>query len=117
MELWGHEVRVAFNGLTGVAVAQEWEPDVVLCDIGLPGLNGFGVARALRHSGARLVAITGYGSAGFRRVALASGYQAVLLCGNQLRLPLRRLLEKYIPGLHVLAYNEVASKAEVEFVG
>lgn len=49
--------------------------------------------------------------------AIGQGYQPVLLCGNQLRLPLRRLLEKYIPGLHVLAYNEVASKAEVEFVG
>jgi flagellar biosynthesis protein FlhA len=49
--------------------------------------------------------------------ASAQGYQPVLLCGNQLRLPLRRLLEKYVPNLHVLAYNEVAAKAEVEFVG
>lgn len=49
--------------------------------------------------------------------ATASGYQAVLLCGNTLRLPLRRLLEKYLPALNVLAYNEVAPKAEVEFVG
>lgn len=49
--------------------------------------------------------------------ATAQGYQAVLLCGNQLRLPLRRLLEKYLNSLHVMAYNEVASKAEVEFVG
>ncbi len=48
--------------------------------------------------------------------AMAKGYQAVLLCGNQLRLPLRRLVEKYIPSLHVLAYNEVASRADVEFV-
>ena len=48
--------------------------------------------------------------------AMAKGCQAVLLCGNQLRLPLRRLVEKYIPSLHVLAYNEVASRAEVEFV-
>ncbi len=48
--------------------------------------------------------------------AMGKGYQAVLLCGNQLRLPLRRLLEKYIPSLHVLAYNEVASRADVEFV-
>jgi flagellar biosynthesis protein FlhA len=48
--------------------------------------------------------------------AMAKGYQAVLLCGNQLRLPLRRLVEKYVPTLHVLAYNEVASRAEVEFV-
>jgi len=48
--------------------------------------------------------------------AMGKGYQAVLLCGNQLRLPLRRLVEKYLPSLHVLAYNEVASRADVEFV-
>jgi flagellar biosynthesis protein FlhA len=48
--------------------------------------------------------------------ATAKGHQAILLCGNQLRLPLRRLVEKYIPGLHVLAYNEVASRADVEFI-
>lgn len=49
--------------------------------------------------------------------AVGQGYQAVLLCGTQLRLPLRRLMERYIPTLHVLAYSEVASRAEVEFVG
>lgn len=49
--------------------------------------------------------------------ALNRGYQAVLICSTQLRLPLRRLLEKYLPGLSVLAYNEIASRAEVEFVG
>jgi flagellar biosynthesis protein FlhA len=49
--------------------------------------------------------------------AMAQGYQAVLLCSSQLRLPLKRLVEKYIQQLNVLAYNEIASRAEVEFVG
>jgi flagellar biosynthesis protein FlhA len=49
--------------------------------------------------------------------ALAEGYQPVLLCGNQLRLPLHRLVSKYMSGLNVLAYNEIAAKADVEFVG
>ncbi len=49
--------------------------------------------------------------------ALNKGYQAVLICSTQLRLPLRRLLEKYIPAMSILAYNEIASRAEVEFVG
>jgi CheY-like chemotaxis protein len=79
VELWGHEVRVAFNGLDGLAVAKEWSPDVVLSDLGLPGLDGFGVARALRASGARLIAVTGYSSAEVRQKALASGYQEVLV--------------------------------------
>ncbi|MHB8636269.1 MAG: flagellar biosynthesis protein FlhA [Fimbriimonadaceae bacterium] len=49
--------------------------------------------------------------------AMAKGYQAVLLCSTTLRLPLRRVLEKSLPSLNVLAYNEVASRADVEFVG
>jgi flagellar biosynthesis protein FlhA len=49
--------------------------------------------------------------------AMTHGYQAVLLCGTALRLPLRRVLEKHLPTLFVLAYNEVSSRAEVEFVG
>jgi flagellar biosynthesis protein FlhA len=50
-------------------------------------------------------------------LATGQGHQAVLICSTQLRLPLRRLLERYIPTLHVLAYNEIAAKADVEFVG
>ena len=47
---------------------------------------------------------------------MAQGHQPVLLCGNNVRLPLRKLVERYIPNLHVLAYNEVSAQAEVEFV-
>jgi CheY-like chemotaxis protein len=79
LELLGHEARVALNGVEGVAVAQEWGPDVVLCDIGLPGLSGFGVAQVLRLTGARLIAVTGYGGTGIRRTALASGFKEVLV--------------------------------------
>lgn len=49
--------------------------------------------------------------------AIVQGYQAVLLCSTQLRLPLRRLLDRHLPSLNVMAYNEVAARAEVEFVG
>jgi CheY-like chemotaxis protein len=79
VELWGHEVRVALDGIDGLVVAQEWKPDVVLCDIGLPGLDGFGVARVLRSTESRLIAVTGYGSAGFHRRALACGFERVLV--------------------------------------
>jgi flagellar biosynthesis protein FlhA len=48
--------------------------------------------------------------------AMAAGRQPVLICGNTLRLPLRKLVERVIPNLHVLAYNEVSAQAEVEFV-
>jgi CheY-like chemotaxis protein len=79
LELCGHRVQVAFNGLDALVVAQDFGPDVVLCDLGLPGLNGFGVAWTLRSCRARLIAITGYGSAGFQRTALASGFETVLV--------------------------------------
>jgi two-component system CheB/CheR fusion protein len=65
LEVHGHEVAVATTGPAGVRAALDWRPDVVLCDIGLPGLDGYGVARELRRNpataGLLLVAVTGYG--------------------------------------------------------
>ncbi len=49
--------------------------------------------------------------------AMTQGVQPILLCGNQLRLPLKRLIDRYLPGLNVLAYNEVAANADVEIMG
>lgn len=49
--------------------------------------------------------------------AATRGYQPVLICGTTLRLPLRRILEKSLPSLAVMAFSEVAPRAEVEFVG
>ena len=59
-----HVVEVAYNGPGGLARAREFKPEVVLCDIGLPGMDGFEVARALRADdalkGVFLVALSGY---------------------------------------------------------
>jgi two-component system CheB/CheR fusion protein len=64
LELKGHEVRVAHDGPGGIAAARAFHPEVVLCDLGLPGMSGYEVARALRveHdvTGALLVALSGY---------------------------------------------------------
>jgi flagellar biosynthesis protein FlhA len=49
--------------------------------------------------------------------AMSEGTQAILLCSTHLRLPLKRLTARYITNLPVLAYNEVAAKANVEFIG
>jgi signal transduction histidine kinase/methanogenic corrinoid protein MtbC1 len=61
----GHEVEVADSGPAGLERARAWHPEIVLCDLGLPGMDGFAVARALRGdemtAGATLIAITGYG--------------------------------------------------------
>lgn len=66
LELGGHEIAVAFSGPEGVEAARRVKPDVVLCDIGLPGLDGYGVARALRADAdpdvrsSLLIALSGY---------------------------------------------------------
>lgn len=82
LQLLGHEVQVADNGLAGVATALSWGPDVALVDIGLPGLDGLEVARRLRAAlgnRVRLVAQTGYGQPGDRQRALAAGFDTYLV--------------------------------------
>jgi CheY-like chemotaxis protein len=60
----GHEVSVAHNGAEGVAAARALPAEVVLCDVGLPDIDGYEVARQLRAdtttAGVYLVALTGY---------------------------------------------------------
>lgn len=46
---WGHEVRVAPDGPSALVAVRKWQPQVVLIDIGLPGMDGFQVAAALRQ--------------------------------------------------------------------
>ena len=64
LEFSEHEVEVAYNGPAGIAKAREYKPEVVFCDIGLPGMDGFDVARAFRADdalkGSYLVALSGY---------------------------------------------------------
>jgi CheY-like chemotaxis protein len=79
LALSGYQVRVAYTGPEGVRVAEEWPPDYVLCDIGLPGLDGYGVARALRGrpatAAAHLVAVSAYGSDEARRRGREAGFE------------------------------------------
>lgn len=80
----GHEVRVAPDGRSGLAIAREFSPDLVLCDIGLPGgMDGFAVAAALRADPttqhACLVAVTGYGQDSDRRRTAEAGFQQHLI--------------------------------------
>jgi signal transduction histidine kinase len=65
LRLEGHEVRTVGDGPQAVAIAQVFAPQVAVVDIGLPGMNGYEVARRLRQNGADapalLIALTGYG--------------------------------------------------------
>jgi len=77
LERVGHEVIVAHDGLAGLQAALHHRPDAVICDIGLPGLNGFDIARRLRAEGldsCLLIAISGYGEVADRERALGAGF-------------------------------------------
>jgi CheY-like chemotaxis protein len=77
LELMGHDVRVAYTGPEAVALAAVWPPDVTISDIGLPGFDGFEVARRLRGRfgrGPLLVALTGYGRDEDRRQSRDAGF-------------------------------------------
>jgi PAS domain S-box-containing protein len=79
LELRGFETVTAGDGVAGLELARRFRPDVVLCDIGLPGaLDGYAVARELRadpaFAGLRLIALTGYGQAEDQRRAYAAGF-------------------------------------------
>jgi two-component system, sensor histidine kinase len=82
LELDGHRVETAADGTSGVEAALRTTPDVVLVDIGLPGLDGYAVARRLRAAlGHRvtLVALTGYGQSEDRRRTAEAGFDAHLV--------------------------------------
>jgi CheY-like chemotaxis protein len=79
-EILGHSAIATYNGIDGLDAALREVPDVIVCDIGLPGLDGYQVARALRQNpataGVFLVAVTGYASDSARELAYQSGFNA-----------------------------------------
>jgi PAS domain S-box-containing protein len=78
LETMGHEVRTAYCGSDAISLAVEQPPDAVFLDIGLPGLNGYDVARTLRAAPTmartRLIAFTGYGHDEDRRRVHEAGF-------------------------------------------
>lgn len=79
LELKGHTVALARSARDALEVLDDWRPDIVICDVGLPGeLDGHGFARAVRadprHAGIYLVALTGYAGAADRERAHRAGF-------------------------------------------
>jgi CheY-like chemotaxis protein/signal transduction histidine kinase len=82
LQLWGHKVETAEDGVRALQVARAGSPEVALVDIGLPGLDGCEVARQLRAvfgQNILLVAVTGYGEPHDRSRALEAGFDAYLV--------------------------------------
>jgi CheY-like chemotaxis protein len=81
VELWGHQTHIVHDGPAALAFLSEpsdWRPDVILLDIGLPGLDGYEVARRLRREpsldGLLMVAMTGYGQERDRHLSREAGF-------------------------------------------
>jgi len=76
VSLEGHSVRVAHDGKAALDIAEEFQPEICLCDIGLPGMNGYELASRLRslfpHS--LLISVSGWGREEDRRRSQESGF-------------------------------------------
>jgi CheY-like chemotaxis protein len=83
VELWGHSVRVAYDGPGAVEAAREFRPDVCLFDIGMPGFDGYEAARRVRAefdgNGVVLAAMTGFGLDSDRARGAAAGFDHFLV--------------------------------------
>jgi CheY-like chemotaxis protein len=104
--LFGHQTEIAHSGTDGLDLARRRRPDVVLCDIGLPEMDGYAVARELRAdpltAPIHLVALTGYGRDADRHRAAEAGFDLHLVkpVGPEV---LRRLLAGFGGGGQRLA--------------
>ncbi len=82
MALWGNEVATAGNAAEALVAADSMRPQIVLCDLGLPGMDGLTLARALREKlgrGVVLAALTGHATEDDHRRAIDAGFDAFLV--------------------------------------
>lgn len=83
LRLWGYHTKACYGGASALELARSHLPQVVLLDIGMPGTDGFEVARALRAipglEGTVLIGISGYSGEACRALALASGFDHYLV--------------------------------------
>lgn len=77
----GGEARIAYDGESGLRVLEEFEPQVILLDIGMPGMDGYETCRRIRQRWEKevaVVALTGWGQAQDKRLAAEAGFDAHL---------------------------------------
>ena len=93
----GHQTKIAHNGIQAIALVEQFRPEVVLCDLGLPGIDGYEVAKRLRHRSnlpeLYLISTSGYGQEEDKQRALEAGFDAHLVKPIDFR-ELQRLLSE-----------------------
>jgi CheY-like chemotaxis protein len=79
----GHDVRLAYDGVNAIDLAKAFKPEAVVLDIGLPRMNGYDVARAIRQMpglvNVNIIAATGYGQLEDRQRARDAGFDHYLV--------------------------------------
>jgi CheY-like chemotaxis protein len=106
LESDGHQVLTAYDGISALETARIERPVIILLDIGLPGMDGYSVAQALRRNHGlertMLIALTGYGQPDDRKKSSASGFDEHLVKPVDIG-KLRKLLASYqTTGFHEL---------------
>ena len=100
LERQGLDVRTAYDGAKGVAIAQEWLPDLILMDLMMPGVDGFEAAKMLRAdprtSHIPILALTAYGEEKMQAKAKAAGMDGFVL-KTILPADLSDVLGEYLP--------------------
>ena len=83
LQMMGHEVRVAHDGEGAVQLGDDFHPQAVLLDIGMPGIDGYETCRRMRvrswGPGAKIIAVTGWGQDEDRRKSAAAGFDEHLV--------------------------------------
>lgn len=83
LQMWGHDARAAYDGTEALRLARDQRPEVVILDVGLPGMDGYEVARQLRAGaggeGILILVASGYGSAEDRRRSEQAGCDGHLM--------------------------------------
>ncbi|MGZ4999931.1 MAG: hybrid sensor histidine kinase/response regulator, partial [Methylomonas sp.] len=105
LETEGHKAQTAYDGIAALEMARAEPPDVILMDIGLPGMDGYSVARAIRQDNrlaqTLLIALTGYGQPEDRKKSHDAGFDEHLVKPVDIEI-LRKVLDSYrISRLHV----------------
>ncbi|MEO1085173.1 MAG: response regulator, partial [Acidobacteriota bacterium] len=80
LRLEDHDVQIAYDGHQALELFESYKPDTVLCDLGLPGMDGYEVARTLRRGGdgLGLLALSGFADPASKSKALEAGFDAHL---------------------------------------
>lgn len=78
LKVWGHDVRVAHYGLLGIEIAHTFVPDIVILDIGMPGMDGYAACKVMskdpKLKDTLFIAQTGWGSLEHRRLSKQAGF-------------------------------------------